>query len=195
MDNAEIIKKPKRKIKMSKKTSLFLLLIISLEIVYFYHFLTQGLLVHYGYDISALTSLAQPVILVFLFTMTALCLLFVVFGLLLQRTWVKKFTMYLVLWSCVWPIWGLLVGSQSLVQAIILIIFVSIFAYLVSSHLKVHYKRKNVKRFGKITLYKVMSELKREFMLPINLFTKRHSEKAEVQKAHAISIVKKGIHH
>ena len=197
MDNIEKSKKPERKIKMSKKSSIFFTLIISLVIVYFYHFLTQGLLVHYGYNIGNLTSLAQPAILVFLFTMTAICLIIVLFGLMLQRPWVKKFIMYFVLWSCVWPIWGLLVGSQSLVQAIMLITFVSIFAYLVSSHLEIHYKRKNVKRFGKITLYKVMSDLKKEFILPISLFTKRHSEKAKVQKAqktHDPSIVKKGIH-
>ena len=136
---------------MPAKISFFVIILITLEVFYFIHFLTQGLFAHYGYKLENLTSLAYPIILIFLFTTTAISLLLVIYGLIYRRSWAKKFTMFFILWSSFWPLWGLLVGNQPLLQLIMFIIYLSIFIYLTASYIQDRSRDKQTYRYIKHT--------------------------------------------
>jgi len=152
--------------------SLFLIFLIGLEIYFLYSFLTQGLFVHYGYTLGDLSSIPYLMVLLFLFTLVAISLVAIVYGFLERRPWARKFTILFLVWATLWLLWGLLVGNNVIEQFILLVIYLILIAYLMSSYVKDHF-RKNIYRYGEYTLYEREVELKSGMTLTIYFFSKK----------------------
>ena len=151
--------------------SSFIIFLIALEIVYFHSFLTGGIFSHYGNTLTNLTSIEKPVILAALLVITAIALIIVTHGFLHRRTWARKFAIFFIIWASIWPIWGLLIENQVLLHTIMLVLYLLIFMYLMSSHVK-HYFRA-IFRHGIWTLYKKEVILKSGKTQIIHFFSKK----------------------
>lgn len=129
--------------------SLFVIFLISLEIFYFYSFITQGLFKHYGYTFGELTTITQPMILIFLFLLTELSLVIILYGFIMKRPWTRIYTIFFLIWASIWPIWGLIVNNIRILQLLILIIYILMITYLMTDTVKEYFKfvsRSSVKK-------------------------------------------------
>ncbi|HEC95115.1 MAG TPA: DUF2188 domain-containing protein [Thermoplasmatales archaeon] len=148
----------------------FLLTLIGVEIYYFYSFLTHGLLIKYGYTPDSLLSFA-PYLLVFLFltVVVSLSLLAIVYGFVKRRLWTRRFALFFLVWAMLWPLWSIVVWNNVVEQFVLLIIYIMLILYLLSSYVKEYFK--NIFRYGKYTLYKREVVLKSGKKLTIYFFS------------------------
>jgi len=138
MNKIQIKNKINKVKQMPKRISLFLVFIIALEIYYFFSFMTKGLLVHYGYSLSSLTSLAYPIVLIFLLSVIISALIIIAYGFIHQSTWARKYAMMFIICASIWPLWGIIVGSISVEQLVIFILQICSILYLTAHYVK-HY--------------------------------------------------------
>jgi hypothetical protein len=151
--------------------SIFVIFLISLEILYFYSFITQGLFKHYGYTLEGLTSIAHPVILIILFLATELSLVIVTYGFIMKKPWTRMYTMFFLIWASMWPVWGLIVNSLPLLHLTILGIYIIMMGYLMTESVKEFFIA--IFRYGEWTLYKRFVELKSGKIILIHFFSKK----------------------
>lgn len=149
----------------------FLVSLLLVEIVFFYSFISQGLFKHYGYSLGALSSAAQPAILMFLFVVTALALMLVLHGFLSKRLWARKFTMVFLVWASIWPVWGLIAGSLALLNIVLLVVYIVMIGYLMTQYVKDYFRLPFV--FRGYTLFKCFVQLKSGKPTVIHFFSKK----------------------
>jgi len=151
--------------------SFFMIFLIALEIYYFVLFITEGLFKHYGYNLNGLTSIAHPIILILLFVMTDLVLAIAVYGFIQKKTWTRAFTIYFLIWACMWPVWGIIVGNLAVFNIVVLVVYILMIGFLLTETAKEYFKQ--VFRYGQWTLYKRFVELKSGKTLIIHFFSKK----------------------
>ena len=150
--------------------SIFVIFLLSLEAFYFYIFITQGLFKHYGYTLDGLTSIAHPLILIFLFLVTELSLVIVTYGFIMKKPWTRTYTIFFLIWASMWPIWGLIVNNLPMLHLIILAIYIIMIGYLMTENVIEYFKA--IFRYGEWTLYKRFVELKSGKPIIIHFFSK-----------------------
>lgn len=172
MNKEKIIYKTKDKIKnVPIVISSFIISIVTLEIFYFYSFLTDGLFTHYGNTLENLTSIEKPIILGALFAITAILLVLISYGFLYRRPWARKYAIFFVIWASVWPIWGLIIGNEVVLHMLMLVIYLLMLICLMSSYVKQYFR--DIFIYGLWTLYKKEVMLKSNKTQIIHFFSKK----------------------
>ncbi len=166
---------------------IFLLTLIGVEIYFFYSFLTHGLFVKYGYSLGSLSAF-YITIFIFLFIVVFMTVGVIFYGFIKQRKWVRKFSIFFLLWSMLWPIWGILIWSYVLEQIFLLLIYSILIMFLLSSYARDYFK--NIFHYGKYTLYKREVILKSGKKLIIYFFSE-HVPKSGVPTAMPVGYVVK----
>lgn len=154
-----------------------LLSLIGLQIYYFYSFINSGLFSHYGYNLSGLSTILQPLILSFLFTITAISLILIIYAFLLRRIWGRKFTILFIIWAMTWSIWSLLVGNLVILNLILMMIYGCMILILSLTPVVEYFK--NIFKFGDYTLYKRIVALKSKRIVTIHFFSKKIPKSGE----------------
>jgi len=126
---------------------------------------------HYGYSIGRLSSNFYPIVLMFLFSVMTVCLLLIIYGFILKRSWARKFTIMFVCWSLLFPIWGLLVGSQTAEHLLFIALYASILVLLTAPYVKQYFLI--IFRFGDWVLFKRDVILKSGKITTIHFFSKK----------------------
>jgi len=99
------------------------------------------------------------------------CLLLLSYGLYEKKIWSRKFTQFFLAWASLWNIWALIIGNNILINGFLLIIYFSLFLYLLSP--SVNYYFSTFFHYGPYQLYTRMVKLHNGFELPIYFFSKR----------------------
>ena len=155
--------------------SLFLIFLFLLNILYFCVIsFSEGIFADYGYTIDNITAIAHILIVVFLGILIAVGLYFVLLGFIRKEAWARKFTIVFIIWTALWPIWGLLVGNLVSVHIVILIIDVLMIIYLLTEYVREYFEGSKVFRWGDWTLYVRIVILKNDGKeRPIYFFSKK----------------------
>ncbi|HDQ16200.1 MAG TPA: DUF2188 domain-containing protein [Bacteroidetes bacterium] len=155
--------------------SLFLILLVALEFVYFIIInFTLGIFAHHGYTFGNITQLSHVFVTVFLVVLLMLCLYFIFVGFIRREKWARKFTMMFILWAALWPVWGMFIGNIVVEHLAFFIIYVLMEIYLMTSYVKDYFKDVEIFRYGEWTLYVRMVKLKNdEAERPIYFFSKK----------------------
>jgi hypothetical protein len=155
--------------------SIFLLLFIALEAIYFFVInFTDGIFAFHGYPINAITSLHHMFVTIFLFVLIVLALYFVLIGFLRRDKWARKFTMIVILWAALWTVWGMIIGNLVAIHLVIFVIYILMEIYLMTEYVKEYFREAEIFRYGEWTLYVRMVKLKNdERERPIYFFSKK----------------------
>ena len=156
--------------------SLFLILLIAIEFVYFMIVnFTSGIFAYHGYTFNKITEVPHIFITVFLVVLLALCLYFVFIGFIRREKWARKFIMVFILWAALWPIWGMLIGNIVMEHLAFFVIYVIMEIYLMTSYVKQYFEEIEIFRYGEWTLYVRMVRLKNDEKgeRPIYFFSKK----------------------
>ena len=155
--------------------SLFLVSLFLLNMTYFFIIgLTIGIFAHHGYPFDSITDILHILITMFLVVVLCVALYFVITGFIDRKAWARKFTIVFIIWTALWPLWGLLVGNLVSVHLVILIIDVLMIIYLLTEYVKQYFEGAKVFRYGDWTLYVRMVVLKNDGKeRPIYFFSKK----------------------
>jgi len=129
----------KEKNKSIAKKTIFLSIFLIFQQLYLIHIFTRGLFSHYGHSINNLSSIAQISISAVLFLMIAICFLIIICGYYLHKKYTRKFTALYLLWASIFPIWGIIASSNQILNALVLLVNISIMIYLMVAPLKQRY--------------------------------------------------------
>lgn len=155
--------------------SLFLVFLFLLNVVYFFIIgFTTGIFSHYGYTIDAISALVHILLTIFLSVLILIGLYFVITGFIAKKAWARKFTIVFIIWTTIWPLWGLLVGNMFIGHLILLVIDILMIIYLLTEYVKQYFKEVQIFRYGEWTLYVRMVVLKNDGTeRPIYFFSKK----------------------
>jgi len=156
--------------------SLFLVALVCLEIYWIISFLSWGLFDHYGNSLGSL-SVFKWVILLFMFLIITLVLIRIIQGFIERDDWARKFTILILFIATFMPFWALVVGCSFGEQLIILIIYLLMIVYLLTSYVKEYFR--NIFVYGEWTLYKRVVTLKSGKTLTIYFFSKHTPHSGE----------------
>ncbi len=151
---------------------------IAIEILYLYHFLTQGLLVEYGYSLGTLSQFEHWAILSALLVLLSIVLALIIYGAFNRRLWTRKFLIIILLWSLLLPIWGVAIQSYVLVNLVVIVIFSVMIAVLHAYAPLVEYFG-SIFRYGEYILYKRPVLLKSGRHIIIHFFSKKTPKSGE----------------
>lgn len=151
---------------------LFVFLFIILEVYYFfYDYFVSGLYYHHGYTIGSLTHIPYLLITSFLEIVVIVALIAVLYGFVYKTYWARKFTMLFILWSAMFPLWGIIIGNNLLGHFILLLIYVFCVYYLMTERVLEYFKVIVVFKYGPYTLYKRQVTLESGKILTIFFFS------------------------
>ena len=155
--------------------SLFLLLLVALEFVYFIIVnFTDGIFAHHGYTLDKIVEFPHIFITIMLIVALTLCLYFVLVGFIRREKWARKFTMFFIVGVALWPIWGMIIGNIVAIHLVLFIVYVLIEIYLMTEYVKQYFEEVEIFRYGEWTLYVRMVKLKNdEGERPIYFFSKK----------------------
>ena len=153
---------------------LFVVFLVLLEIFYFFFDLIQyGLFAHYGFILSSLGTLEYLLVMLFLFALVIIALYAVTIGFFKRLEWARKFTMIFVPWASLWALWGIIVGNQTELHILLLILYLLAEYYLISQTVKDYFKLAEVYKYGEWTLYRRDVKLKSGKSQTIHFFSKQ----------------------
>ncbi len=162
----------KQKNNMPTDITLFLILLIVLQIYYFFiDFFISGIYTHYGHSIETL-GIPSGLLLIFIFTILAITLYLITKGFLDKTKWARKFTMAYLIWTSLWTIWGIIIGASLIFHIVLLIVYLLMIYYLTTENVKEYFKKVEIFTYGPYTLYKRIVELKSGKTVTIHFFSK-----------------------
>lgn len=159
--------------KMPIGISLWLVIFLVLEFYYFLiDYFTLGLFTHYGYTIGSLETVSYLLITVFVVTMVIAALSIIIYGFINRTLWARKFAMLYLIWAMLWPLWGIIVGNNTLFHTILLVIYIASIIYLMTRYVIIYFEEMAFFKWGDYTLYKKIVTLKSGKTLTIHFFCK-----------------------
>ena len=158
--------------------SLFLVFLFILEIFYFFVInFTTGIFAYHGYTIDAITELSHVLITIFLSILILVGLYFIITGFINRESWARKFAIVFIIWTMLWPLWGMIINNIFIGHLVLFIIDILMIIYLMTSYVKKYFKEEKVEeifRYGEWTLYVRMVVLKNDGKeRPIYFFSKK----------------------
>jgi len=121
--------------------------------LYFLHLFTQGLLKYYGYHNISQINILEFIIGAILITFIAICWIIILDGMFNDKKFVKKFTIFFLLWTSIFPLWSIIILSNVYFNLIsLLVIFVIILVLYIDQIKKVEIKKNSI-------LFKLKKEL------------------------------------
>lgn len=149
---------------------IFIITLILIQIFYFFiYFFTSGVFIQYGYSLNDITIgiILTSILLLHLMILVSIVLIF--YGYQNKSKWMRKYTLFYLLWGILWGLWGILIGNNILLHSLLIIFYILGFYY---------FNTENVKKFfigfckyGKYVLYTKNIELKSGKKLPIFFFS------------------------
>ena len=121
------------------KKTIFLSIFLISQVLYLQHLFTDGLLAHYGYKILRLESIGHISILLLVISIVALCLIIILYGIIKEKKYFRKFTIIYLIWASIFPVWAMIVSSYFILSIIALLVNIIILIYLVINPFKTVY--------------------------------------------------------
>jgi len=157
---------------------IFLLILYSIQLSYFfYYFFVYGIFIHYGYTISDLTSVLFLLSIFFTHIMILIYLILIIYGYRQRSSWMRKFTMFFIIWSILWCLWGIIIGNNIIIHSILIVFYSFALFYLTTEGFKKYFYK--ICCYGKYVLYSRYVKLKSGLSLPIFFFS-THTPKSGI---------------
>ena len=156
----------------NKRLFIFILSLLIIQIFYFFiYFFTSGIFIQYGYNLTDLTFGIILFSILFLHILILIYLILIFIGYKNKETWMRKFTIFYLIWGILWGIWGIIIGNNILLHLILILFYIIGFYYLSTEEVKKFFYK--IYRYGKYTLYTIEIELKSGKKQPIFFFSPR----------------------
>ena len=88
---------------------------------FFYYFFISGIYYHYGYNISDLTIGIILISILLLHGLILISLILIFYGYQNKYLWMRKFTMFYLLWGLLWGFWGIIIGNNLILHSFLII--------------------------------------------------------------------------
>ncbi len=159
-----------------KKLYLFFIIFFAIELYYFFiDFFISGLFIHYGNSFQGGLIIMGTL---YIHSIIFITLILLLYGIMNQRTWTRKFMIFFLFWVSIWAIWGILVGNNVIFHLVLLVIYLILTFYLTTNQVKQYFSK--MFRYGKYVLYTQMVTLKSGRQLPIYFFSDHISKSGQL---------------
>lgn len=154
----------------NKGLLIFLTILLIIQIFYYFiYFFISGIYYQYGYNISDLTLGLLLLSVIILHGLILLYLILMFFGYQNKKLWMRKFTMFYLLWGIVFGIWGIIVSNNIIIHIFLILFYIIGFYYLTTDTVKKYFEK--IFLYGKYILYSRYVKLKSGRELPIFFFS------------------------
>jgi len=151
---------------------LFLITFIFIEVYYFFFdYLFIGLYSYHGYTIESFSNIIYLIISFFLYIVVIISLTIIIIGFMNRKRWFRKYTILFIAWASIWPIWGIIIGNNQIINILILAFYIFSIYYLNRSSVKEYFIKNKGFIFKGFTLYKRKVQLKSGRILTIYFFS------------------------
>jgi len=159
--------------KMPILIQLFLAALVIIELYYFfYNYITVGLLNYHGYSLSSLSNISYLLVTIFLYAIVIISLGIVIYGFIYRFEWTRKFTLLFLLWSIIWPVWGLIVSNEVISNVAVLIVYIAMILFLFTEIVYDYFYHFEPFMYNGYTLYKREVALRHYKTVTIHFFAK-----------------------
>jgi hypothetical protein len=101
--------------------------------------------------------------------MVLISLILIFFGYKNKVNWMRKFTLFYLLWCIIWSLWGIFINNNILLHSILILFYFICFYYFTTEDIKKYFHI--FFKYGKYILYTRIVELKSGKKLPIFFFS------------------------
>jgi hypothetical protein len=101
--------------------------------------------------------------------MILISVILIFYGYQNKKSWMRKYTLFYLIWGILWGFWGIFIGNNILLHALLIIFYIIGFYYLSTEDVKKYFLA--ICRYGKYILYTMNIELKSGKKLPIFFFS------------------------